>query len=68
MWIAERNIQDQKISLQRLVTDEYMKLGVIMVKEGDIRNTDNVGGLPGGSLDIIRSVKIKRIKGLHGFR
>ena len=50
------------------MTDEYMKLGVVMVKKGDIRNTDNVGGLPGGSFDIIRSVKIKRIKGLHGFR
>ena len=39
--------------------------GVVMVKEGDIRHNDNVRGLPGGSFDIIKFVKIK---GLLKFR
>ena len=62
---AERNIQGQIDSLQRLIAEEYMKLGVVMVKEGDMRQNDNVRGLPGGSFDIIKFVKIK---GLLGFR
>ena len=61
---AERNIQGQIDSLQRLMAEECMKLGVVMVKDGDIRYND-VRGFPGGSLDIIKSVKIK---GLLGFR
>ena len=62
---AEINIQGQIDSLQRLIAEEYMKLGVVMVKEGDIRHTDNVRGMPGGSFDIIKFVKIK---GLLKFR
>ena len=59
--MLERNIQDQMDSLQRLMTKESMKLGLVQVqvREGKmglsmalIRHTDSVMGWPGGSMTL----------------
>ena len=48
------------------MTDEYMKLGPVMVKEGDIRNTDNVGSCLEEVLTLSGLSKSKRTRVFMG--